>query len=110
MSIPLAQEKLAKQLKGIKIDVLEHLNCSESTWMHLQYLDEWVNGVQRELVMNEIDWNILETVEVVGFKLTGSALTTYNDFRSSKGKIATLVKFMIGLHDFLIASTRKDSQ
>ena len=40
ISIRTGQEKLLKQLKGIKIEASENLNSSERKWTDLQYLDE----------------------------------------------------------------------
>jgi hypothetical protein len=108
ISIPEGQKKLSKQLKGIKIEAPENLDSSEKKWTDSQYLDEWVNAVQRWLVIKGIDLDSAEALEVVGFKLKGSALTTYNHFRREKGKDATFFSFMLVLRDFLIPSTSKD--
>ena len=93
---------------GIKIEVPSNLDSSERKWTDLQYLDEWVNAVQHWLVIKEIDLDSTEALEVVGFKLKGSTLTTYNHFRREKGKTATFFSCMLVLHDFLIPSSSKD--
>ena len=76
--------------------------------MDSQYLDEWVNAVQRWLVIKGIDSYSTEALEDVGCKLKGSALTTYNHFRRDKGKTATFFSLMLVLRDFFIPSTSKD--
>ena len=58
--------------------------------------------------MKGIDLDSAEALEVVRFKLKGSALTTYNHFRREKGKTAIYFIFMLVLRDFLILSTCKD--
>ena len=60
------------------------------------------------MVIKAIDLDSTEALEVVGFKLKGSTLTTYNHFRRDKGKTATFFCFMLALRDFLIPSTSKD--
>ena len=60
------------------------------------------------MVIKGIDLNSAEALEVIGYKLKGSALTTYNHFRRDKGKTATFFSFMLVLRDFLISSTSKD--
>ena len=97
-----------KLLKGIKIEAPENLDSSERKWTESQYLDEWVNAVQCWLVIKGIDLDSAEALEVVGFKLKGSALTTYNHFIRYKGKTATFFSFMLVLRDFLIPFTSKD--
>ena len=52
--------------------------------------------------------NSAEALDVVGFNLKGSALTTYNHFGRDKGKTGTFFSFIILLHDFLLPSTSKD--
>ena len=99
---------MSKQLKVIKIEALENLDSSERKSTDSQYLDQWVNAVQRWLIIEGIDLDGAEALEVVGFKLKGSAITTYNHFRRDKGKTATFFSFMLVLCDFLIPSTTKD--
>ena len=48
--------------------------------MDSQYLDKWVNTVQRWLVIKGIDLHSADALEVIGFKLKFSALTTYTQF------------------------------
>ena len=108
MSILAGQKKLSKQLKGIKIEGPENLDSSERKWTESQYLDEWVNAVQHWLVIKGIYLDSVEALEVIGFKLKESAVTTYNHFRRDKGKTATFFRFMLVLRDFLIPSTSKD--
>ena len=99
---------LSKQLKGIKIAAPENLDSSERKWTDSQYLDEWVNDVQRWLVIKGIDLDSAEALEVVGFKLKESALTSYNHFRRDKGKTATFFSFILVLHDLSIPCSSKD--
>ena len=108
ISIPPGQKKLSKQLKGIKIEAPENLDSLERKWTDSQYLDEWVNAIPRWLLIKGIDLNSTEAVEVVGFKLKGSALTTYNHVIRDKGKTVIFFSFMLVLLDFLIPSTSKD--
>ena len=60
------------------------------------------------MLVKGIDLHSAEALEVVRFKLKGSALTTYNHFRRAKGKTAIFFSFMLVLCDFLILSTSKD--
>ena len=71
-------------------------------------MDEWVNVVQRWLVIKGIDLDSGETLEVVGCKYKGSTLTTYNHFKRDKGKTNTFFSFMLVLRNILIPSTSKD--
>ena len=50
----------------------------------------------------------IEALEVIGFKLKGCALSTYNHFTKDKGKTATFFSFMLVLRDFVILSISKD--
>ena len=76
--------------------------------MNSQYLYKWVNAVQRLLVIKGIDLDSAEALNVVRFKLKGSALTTYNHFRRDGGKTAPFFSSMLVLRGFLIPSTTKD--
>ena len=108
ISIPPGQKNLSKQLKGRKIEAPENLYSSERKWMDWQYLDKWVNAIQGWLVIKAIDLDGAEALEVIGFKLKGSSLTTYNHFRRDKGKTATFFSFVQDLSNFLIPSISKD--
>ena len=99
---------MSKRFKGIKIEAPENLNSSERKWTDLQYLDEWVNAVQHWLVINGVNLDSAKALEVVGFKLKGSALTTYNHFRRDKDKTAIFFSFMVVLCDILIPSISKN--
>jgi len=70
--------KMSKRIKGIKIDAPENLNSGDKKWWDLQYLDTWVNAIQRWLSMKSIRLESKEALDFIGFKLQGSALTTYN--------------------------------
>ena len=99
---------MSKQLNGIKIETPENLDSWQRKWTGSQYLDDWVNAVQHWLVIEGTDTHSAEALDVIGFKLKGSTLTTYNHFRSDKGKTATFFTFMLVWRDFLIASTSKN--
>ena len=99
---------MSKQWKGIKIEASEILDGSERDWINSQYLDQWVNAVQCWLVIKGIDLDSAEALEVVGFKLKVSALTTYNHVRRYKGKTATYFSFMMVLRDLVIPSSSKN--
>ena len=58
--------------------------------------------------MKAIDLNTAEGLEIVGFKLKGGALTTYNHFSRDKDRSTTFFSFMLVTRDCLIPSTRKD--
>ena len=60
------------------------------------------------MVITAIDWDSAEGLETFGFKLKGSALTTYNHFRRDKGNNPTFFGFMLVRQDILIASTSQD--
>ena len=108
ISITAGHKRVLKQPKGIKIEALEKSECSERKWTDSQYLDEWVNAVPCWLVIKGIDLDSTEALEVVGFKLKGSTLTTYNHFSRDKGKTFIFFGFMLVLHDVLIPSTSQD--
>ena len=99
---------MLKQCKRIKIEPPENLDSLERKWTDLQYLDQWVNPVQRWVVIKGIDLDSAETLEVVAFRLKGSALTTDNYFRRDKRKTATFFSFIPTLLNFLIPSNIKD--
>ena len=65
-------------MKGIKIDTPENLNSGDNKWPDLQNQDTWVNAIQRWLSMNGIRLESKEPLDFIGFKLQGSAFTTYN--------------------------------
>ena len=65
-------------MKGIKIDNQENLNCRDKQWRDSQYLHIWVNTIQRWLSKEGIRLESNEVLDFIGFKLQGSALTTYN--------------------------------
>ena len=96
---------MSKKVKEIKIEATDNLHSSNRKWTDSQYSDEWVNAVQCWLVIKGIVLHRAEPFEVVGFKLKGSPITTYDHFRRDKGKTATFFTFMLVLWDFLIPST-----
>jgi len=73
---PETSSKLSKRMKGIKIDAPENLNGGDKRWRDSQYLDTWVNAIQRWLSMKGISLGSKEALDFIGFKLQGSALTT----------------------------------
>ena len=92
----------------IKIKPPENLDSSERKWPDSQYLHEWLNAIQRCLVIKGLDWDSAKALEIVGFKLKGRALTTYNHFRRNKAMTATFFSLMLVLRNFLIPSTSND--
>jgi len=52
--IPETSSKMSKRMKGIKIDAPENLNSGEKKWRDSQYLNTWVNTIQRWLSMKGI--------------------------------------------------------
>ena len=76
MLILAGQTKLSKQLEGIKIELPETLDSSDSKWTDSQYLDKWVNSMQAWLIITGIGLDSAKALAVVRFKLKGSALTT----------------------------------
>jgi len=70
--------KMSKRMKGIKFDAPENLNSGNKEWRDSQYLDTWVNAIQRWLSMKGIRLESKEALDFIGFKLQVSALTTYN--------------------------------
>jgi len=44
---PETSSKMSKRMKGIKIDAPENLNSGDKKWRDSQYLDTWVNAIQR---------------------------------------------------------------
>jgi len=73
---PETSSKLSKRMKGIKIDALENLNSGDKKWRDLQYLDTWVNAIQRWLSRKGIRLESKEALDFIGFKLQGNALST----------------------------------
>ena len=88
---------MSKQLKAIMLEASENLYSSERKWTDSQYLDEWGNVVQSWLFSKGIGLDSAKDLEVVGFKLKWSALTTVNHFRRDKGKTATFFSYMLVL-------------
>jgi len=95
-------------MKGIKIDAPENLNSGDQKWRDSQYLDTWVNVIQRWLNMKGIRLESKEVLDFIGFKLQGSALTTYNHHLIKEKDKASFFSFMLVLREFLIPSTSKD--
>ncbi|KAF8418633.1 hypothetical protein BGX38DRAFT_1280541 [Terfezia claveryi] len=100
--------KAMNALKGIKIDMPEKLRGEDKKWQDSQYFDSWATAMQRWFVLKRIDLEGASALEIVGFRMEGSALTTYNQFLREKGKNATFFGFILALRDFLIPSTSKD--
>jgi len=106
--IPETSSKMCKRMKAIKIDTPENLNSGEKNWRDSQYLDSWVNAIQRWLSMKGIRLESKEALDFIGFKLQGSALTTYNHHLIKEKDKASFFSFMLVLREFLILSTSKD--
>jgi len=105
---PETSSKMSKRMRRIKIDGSENLNRGDKKCRDSQYLDTWVNVIQRWLSMKGIRLESKEALDFIGFKLQGSALTTYN-YHLIKGKDkASFFGFMLVLREFLIPSTSKD--
>jgi len=60
---------MSKRMKGIKIDAPENLNSADKKWRDSQYLDTWVNAIQRCLSMKGISLESKEALDFIGFKL-----------------------------------------
>jgi len=99
---------MSKRMKGIKIDALENLNSGHKKWRDSQYLDTWVNSIQRCLSIKAIRLESKEALDFIGFKLQGSALTTYNHHLIKEKNKASFSSFMQVLREFLIPSTSED--
>jgi len=105
---PETSSKMSKRMKGIKIDAPEIHNSGHKKWRDLQYLDTWVNTIQIWLNMKGITLESKEGLDFIGFKLQGSALTTYNHHLIKEKDKASFFSFMLVLGEFLIPFTTKD--
>jgi len=105
---PETSSKMFKRMKCIKIDTPENLNSRDKKWQDLQYFDIWVNVIQRWLSMKGIRLESKEALDFIGFKLQGSALTTYNHQLIKEKDKSSFFSFMLILWEFLIPSTSKD--
>jgi len=105
---PETSSKMCKRMKGIKIDAPENLNSGDKKWRDSQYLDTWVNAIQRWLSMKGIRLESREALDFIGFKLQCSALNTYNHHLIKEKHKASFFNFMLVLRVFLIPSTSKD--
>jgi len=105
---PETLSKMSKRMKGIKIDAPENHNSEDKKWRDSQYLDTWVNVIQRWLSMKGIRLESKEALDFIGFKLQRSALTTYNHHLIKEKDKASFISFMLVLREFLIPSTSKD--
>jgi len=100
--------KMSKQMKGIKIDAPQNLHSGDKKWRDTQCLDTWVNAILRWLSIKGISLESKEAWHFIGFKLQGSALTTYNHHLIKEKDKASFFSFMLVLREFLIPSTSKD--
>ena len=105
---PETLSKMSKRMKRIKIDAPDNLNSGDKKWRDSQYLDTWVNAIQRWLSMKGIRLESKEGLDFIGFKLQCSALITYNHQLIKEKDKASFFSFMLVLWEFLIASTSKD--
>jgi len=105
---PESSSKMSKRMKDIKIDAPENLNSGDKKWQDLQYLHTRVNGIQRWLSMKAIRLESKEGLDFIGFKLQGSALTTYNHHLIKEKDNASFFSFMLVLREFHIPSTSND--
>ena len=85
-----------------------NLDCLKKKCTNLLYLDKWANTVPCGLVLKGIDKDSVQPLKVVGFKLKGSSLTTYNHFRRDKRKIPAFFNYKLVLCNILIPSGSKD--
>jgi len=99
---------MCKRMKGIKIDAPENLNSGAKKWRNWQYLDTWVNAIQRWLSMKGTRLESKEALDFIPCKLQDSARTTYNHHLIKEGNKASFFSFMLMLREFLIPSTSKD--
>jgi len=95
-------------MKGIKIAAPENLNNGDKKWRDSQYLDTWVNEIQRWLSMKGISLESKEALDFMGFKLQGSALTTDNHHLIKEKDKASFFSFMLVQREFFIPSTSMD--
>jgi len=100
--------KMSKRIKGIKIDALENVNSGDKKWRDSQYLDTWVNAIQRWLSMKGIRLESKKVLNFIGFKLQGSALTSYNHHLIKEKDKASFFSFILVLRECFIPSTNKD--
>ena len=105
---PETSSKMSKRIEGIKSNAPENLNSGDKKLRDAQYLDTWVNATQRWLSMKGIRLESKETLDFIGFKLQGSALTTYNHHLIKEKDKASFLSFMLVHLEFLIPSTSKD--
>jgi len=105
---PETSSKLCKWMKGIKVDTLGNLNSGDKKCRDSQYLDTWVNSIQRWLSMNGIRLESKEGLDFMGIKLQSSILTTYNYHVIKEKEKVCFFSFMLVLREFLLPSTRKD--
>jgi len=105
---PETSSKMSKRMKGIKIDAPENLNSGDKKWRNSQYLGTWLNAIQRWLSMRGIRLESKEALDFVGFKLQGSAFTTYNHHLIKEKDKASFFSFMLVLQEFPITSSSKD--
>jgi len=106
--VPETSSKMSKRMKGIKIDAPGNLNSGHKKWRDSQYVDTWVNAIPRWLSTEGIRLELKEALEFNGFKLQGSALTTYNHHLIKEKDKASFFSFMLVLQEFLIPSSSKD--
>jgi len=105
---PATSSKMSKRMKGIKIDAPENLNSGDKKCRDSQYLDTWVNTIQRWLSMKGIRLESNEALDFIGFQLQGSALTTNNHHLIKEMDKPFFFSFILVLREFLIPSTSKD--
>jgi len=88
--------------------MIQEINSGDEKWRDSQYLDTWGNAIQRGLIMKGIRLESKEALDFIGFKLQGSALTTYNHYLIKEKDKASFFSFMLVLLEFLLPSTIKD--
>ena len=92
----------------MKIDSPENLNSTDKKWRDSQYLDTWVNAIQRWLSMKGIRLESKEALDFIKFKLQDSRHTTYNHYLIKETDKEFFFNFILRLREFLIHSTSKD--
>ena len=106
--IPETSSKMFKRMKGIKIVAPENLNSGDKKWRDSQYLETWVNAIQRQLGVKGIRLELKDALDFIGCKLEASALTTYNHHLIKEKDKASFFSFMLVLREFLNLFTIKD--
>ena len=60
---------MSKWMQSININAPENLNSEDKKWWDSQYVDTWVNAIQRWLSIRGIRLVLKEALDFIGFKL-----------------------------------------